>query len=68
MNEKLKELCLQNSIPFFNTYNLLQDNNIISSNVVDGDKTHLDRKNIKLREQIETQLKELILISYKITY
>jgi lysophospholipase L1-like esterase len=68
MNEKLKELCLQNSIPFFNIYNLLQDNNIISSNVVDGDKTHLDRKNIKLREQIETQLKELIFISYKITY
>jgi hypothetical protein len=54
MNEKLKDLCLKNSIiPFFDIYNLLQDNNIISSNVVDGDKTHLDRKNIKLREQIE---------------
>lgn len=65
MNVKLKELCFNNNIPFFDIYDLLHENNIISSNVVDNDKTHLDRKNIQLRKQIETKLIELIDINYK---
>jgi lysophospholipase L1-like esterase len=64
MNEKLKCLCLENNIPFFDIYDLLQDNNVISAQVVDNDKTHLDRKNPQLREKIETKLIELIKISF----
>ena len=60
MNEKLKELCIQSNIPFFDIYNLLHENDAISSNVVDKDNTHLDRESPKLRLQIETLLLELI--------
>ena len=35
---------------------MLQDNNVISSQVVDNDKTHLDRKNPHLREKIESHV------------
>ena len=65
MNERLKCLCLENNIPFFDIYDLLQDDNIISSRVVDNDKTHLDRKNINLREKIEPLLLDLINTNYK---
>ncbi len=66
MNELLKYLCFENNIPFFDIYDLLQDNNVISSQVVDDDKTHLDRKNPGLREKIETLLLDFINTNYKI--
>lgn len=66
MNEKLKYLCCQNNIPFFDIYDLLHENNIISSTVVDHDETHVDRKNIELRKIIEDKLKELINNNYGI--
>jgi predicted nucleic acid-binding protein len=65
MNEKLKCLCLENNIPFFDIYDLLQNNNVISSQVVDNDKTHLDRKNPHLREKIESLLLDIINTNYK---
>jgi lysophospholipase L1-like esterase len=66
MNEKLKDLCCQSNIPFFDIYDLLHENNIISSKVVDNDKTHLDRKSVELRKIIEDKLKELINDNYGI--
>jgi hypothetical protein len=68
MNDKLKYLCLENNIPFFDIYELLHDNNVISSYVVDNDKTHLDRKNLQLREKIESLLLDLINKNYGIIY
>jgi hypothetical protein len=62
----LKDLCCQNNIPFFDIYDLLHENNIISSSVVDNDETHLDRKNVELRKIIEDKLKELINNTYGI--
>jgi hypothetical protein len=66
MNKKLKDLCCKNKIPFFDIYELLHENNILSSKVADIDMTHLDRKNLELREQIENKLKELINNNYKL--
>lgn len=56
INKKLKATCLENNIPFFDIYDILSDNNKISVNVVDPDGTHVDRKNAKLRDIIETKL------------
>jgi hypothetical protein len=53
MNEKLKCLCFENNIPFFDIYDLLQDNNVISAQVVDNDKTHLDRKFLNLEKKLK---------------
>lgn len=65
MNQQLKNICLKENIPFFDIYDLLHDNNILSLAVADNDMTHLDRKNIILREKIENKLKELIENHYK---
>lgn len=65
MNEKLKELCIQYNIPFFDIYDLLHENNVLSTSVADSDMTHLDRKNVELRIIIENKLNELIKNHYK---
>lgn len=65
INKKLKELCFENNIPFFDIYDLLHENNILSTKVSDKDETHLDRKNPELRILIESKLKELIDNNYK---
>lgn len=56
MNKQLEKQCLQNNISFFNIYDLVSDNNKLNINVVDKDMTHLDRKNVKLRQTIENKL------------
>jgi len=64
MNYLLQIKCIENNIPFFDIYNILHNNNIISQNVVDDDGVHLDRKNTDLREIIEKELFEICKLHY----
>ena len=67
MNEKLKDECQKNNIPFFDIYDIISDNNKFKKNICDNDGNHIDRDNYELRIIIESKLIETIKKFYENT-
>lgn len=60
MNNKLQEICNKNNIPFFNIYEKLNNNGLLSRSVTNPNGDHLDEFNEELRNDIENDLLNLI--------
>ena len=65
MNARLKEECSKNNIPFFDIYELLNDNGKMKSNLLEKDGTHLNLQDDELRDVIEEKLFKIIENAYK---
>lgn len=60
MNARLKEECSKNNIPFFDIYELLNDNGKMKLNLLEKDGTHLNLQDDALRDIIEEKLFKII--------
>ena len=60
MNECLKMKCKENSIPFFDIYEILNEDGLIQNKYIDLDGTHLSRVNNELKELISCKLYTII--------
>jgi hypothetical protein len=68
INSKLKEECAKSNLPFFDIYDILNNNGKLKPELLEKDGTHLNLENHELRMIIEDKLFKLIYEFYKEIY